>query len=93
MAYVTAQNDVILQLWAVDESRMMGFAQEWTNRTLTVHERTSVHFVVLQGSLLSITEITEYRYFSPLKPTRELRHKSEYNIVPMDLITETILFL
>ena len=33
-------------------------AQEWTNRTLAVHERTSVHFLVLPGSLLSITEIT-----------------------------------
>jgi len=40
-------------------------AHEWTNRTLAVHELTSVHFLVLPGSLLSITEITEYRYFSP----------------------------
>ena len=39
-------------------------AQEWTNRTLISHERTSVHFLVLPGSLLSITEITEYTYFS-----------------------------
>jgi len=52
-------------------------AQEWTNRTLAVHELTSVHFLVLPGSLLSITEITEYRYFSPLKPVRELRYKRE----------------
>ena len=51
--------------------------QEWTNRTLAVHERTSVHFLVLPGSLLSITEITEYRYFSPLKPIRELSYTSE----------------
>ena len=36
-----------------------------------------VHFLVLPGSLLSITEITEYRYFSSLKPIRELRYKSE----------------
>jgi len=50
-----------------------GAAQEWTNRTLAVHERTSVHFLVFLGSLLSITEITEYRYCSPLKPIRELR--------------------
>ena len=34
-------------------------AQEWTYRTLAVHERTSVHFLVLPGSLLSVTEITE----------------------------------
>ena len=40
-------------------------AQGWTNCTLAVHKRTSVHFLVLPGSLLSITEITEYRYFSP----------------------------
>ena len=39
-------------------------AHEWTNRTLISHERTSVHFLVLPGSLLSITEITEYTYFS-----------------------------
>jgi len=41
-----------------------GSAQEWTNRTLSSHERTSVHFLVLPGSLLSITEITEYTYIS-----------------------------
>jgi len=39
-------------------------AQEWTNRTLITHERTSVHFLVLPGSLLSFTEITEYTYIS-----------------------------
>ena len=39
-------------------------AQEWTNRTLINHERTSVHFLVLPGSLLSSTEITEYTYIS-----------------------------
>ena len=55
----------------------MAPAQGWTNRTLAVHERTSVHFLVLPGSLLSITEITEYAYFSPLKPIHELRYKSE----------------
>ena len=51
------------------------------------------HFLVLPGSLLSITEITEYRYLSLLKPIRELRYKSEQNIVPMGLIIEPILFL
>jgi len=39
-------------------------AQEWTNRTLISHERTSVHFLVLPGCLLSFTEITEYTYIS-----------------------------
>ena len=52
-------------------------AQEWTNRTLAFHERTSVHFLVLPGSLFSFTEITEYRYCSPLKPIRELIYASE----------------
>jgi len=36
-----------------------------------------VHFLVLPGSLLSITEITEYKYYSLLKPIRELKYKSE----------------
>jgi len=67
-------------------------AQEWTNRTLAVHERTSVHFLVLSGSLLSITEITESRYFSPLKPIHELIYNIKQNIVPMGLIIETIYF-
>ena len=39
-------------------------AQEWTNRTLISHERTSVHFLVLPGSLLSFTEIPEYTHIS-----------------------------
>jgi len=39
-------------------------AQYRTNRTLFSHERTSVHFLVLPGSLLSFTEITEYTYIS-----------------------------
>jgi len=39
--------------------------------------REIVHFLVLPGSLFSITEITEYRYFSPLKPIRECKYKSE----------------
>jgi len=52
-------------------------AQGWTNRTLAVLERTSVHFLVLPGSLLSITEISEYRYFSPSKPIGEFNNKSE----------------
>ena len=45
------------------------------------------------GSLLSITEITEYKYFSPLKPIHEFKYKSEWNIVPLVLILEPILFL
>jgi len=45
------------------ESRFKA-AQEWTNRTLISHELTSVHFLVLPGSLLSFTEITVYTYIS-----------------------------
>ena len=37
--------------------------QGWT---LIVHERAIAHFWVLPGSLFSITEITEYKYFSLL---------------------------
>jgi len=39
-------------------------AQKWTNRTPISHERTSVHFLVLPGSLLTLTEIPECTYFS-----------------------------
>ena len=43
--------------------------------------------------LLSITEITEYKYFSLLKRSRELKYKSELNIVPLVLITEANSFV
>ena len=64
-------------------------AQEWTNRTLAVHERVDSRFLVLLGSESTITEITEFIYFSPLKPCREFKYKSE----PVILIIEPILFL
>ena len=35
------------------------------------------YFLVLPGSELSITEITEYKDFCPLKPSRGLKCKSE----------------
>ena len=35
------------------------------------------YFLVLPGSELSIAEITEYTYFSPLKTCREFKYKSE----------------
>jgi len=41
----------------------------------------------------TITEITEYIYFSPFKPFREFEHKSELNTVHVDLIFEPIFFL
>jgi len=34
-------------------------------------------FLVLPGSKSTITQIIEYRYFSPLKPSREMKHESE----------------
>jgi len=74
-------------------SELYSTAQGWTTCPLAVHERTSVHFLVLPGSLLSITEITEYTSFSSSKPIHELRYKSELNIVPMELIIEPMLFL
>ena len=46
-------------------------AQGWTNRTLAVHERVDSRFLLLPGNESTITEITEYIYFSPLKPVRE----------------------
>jgi len=52
-----------------------------------------VHSLVLPGSLLSITEITEYKYFGQLKPIRESKYKGERNIVPLVLIIDLILFL
>jgi len=39
------------------------------NRTLAVKKWAIPYFLVLPGSELSITEITEYNFFSPSKPT------------------------
>jgi len=52
-------------------------AQGCTNRTLAVHERVDSRFLVLAGSESTITEITEYTYFSPLKPRHEFKYKNE----------------
>jgi len=52
-------------------------AQGLTNRTLAIHERVDSRFLVLPGSESTISEITEYIYFSPLKPFREFKYKSE----------------
>jgi len=50
-------------------------AQRWTNHTLSVHERVDSRFLVLAGSESTISEITEYTYFSLLKPRREFKYK------------------
>jgi len=55
---------------------------------LVVHKRRDCPFLVWPGSLLSINEITEYKYFSPLKRSRGLKYKSELNIVPVVFIIE-----
>jgi len=68
-------------------------AQEWTNRTLAVHERVDSRFLVLPGSKSTITEITRYIHFSLLRRSREFKYESEQNIVPVDLIVEPISFL
>jgi len=77
----------------IEQNTNQSTAQGWNNRTLAVHERVDCRFVVLPGSRSTITEITEYTYFSPLKPRREFEYKSEENTVPVDLIIEPILFL
>jgi len=61
--YVTSQRDPYFLIFPL-KWVLTGSAQEWTNRTLISHERTSVHFLVLPGSQLSFTEITEYTYIS-----------------------------
>ena len=75
------------------EQLMIRTAQEWTNRTLAVHERVDSRSLVLPGSKSTITEITEYLNFSPLKPCREFEYKSELNTLRVDLIIALILFL
>jgi len=52
-------------------------AQELTNLTLAVHELVDSRFLVLPGSESTIPEITDYIYFSQLKPFREFKYKSE----------------
>ena len=54
---------------------------------------TTIHIWVLAGSQSTITEIIAYIYFNPLKLSRETKHKSEQNIVPLVLIIEPFLFL
>ena len=39
--------------------------------------RAIPYFLVLPGSELSITDITDHEYFSPLYPSRELKYKSD----------------
>jgi len=55
-------------------SRVSAIRQALTN---PVHERVDSRFLVLPAGESTITEITEYIYFSPLKPFREFKHKSE----------------
>jgi len=41
-------------------------AQEWKNRTPNATDLSIVHFLILPGSQSTITEITEYIYFSQI---------------------------
>ena len=47
---------------AVTNSTIHPTAQEWTNRTLAVHERVNGRFLVLPGSLSIFDEITGHKY-------------------------------
>ena len=47
------------------------------NCTLAVHELVDFLILELPDSESTITEITGYRYFSLLRPSRELTYKSE----------------
>ena len=49
-------------------------AQGWRNCTLAVHERANSRFLVLPDSLSIFTEITGHKYFSPLKPCRQVEY-------------------
>jgi len=67
-------------IWVICEMCLVQIyisAQGCTNRTLAVHERVDSRFLVLPGSESTITEITEYIYFSALKPIRAFEYKSE----------------
>jgi len=68
-------------------------AQAWRNRTLIGHELTIVHFLVLPGSLLPITEMTEYLYFSVIWTLDECKYESDQDVVPLVLIIGPIPFL
>jgi len=52
------------------DSNFETWAQEWTNRTEISH----VHFLELPCSLVSITEITEYLYFSLIYDQTDMKY-------------------
>jgi len=52
-------------------------AQEWTNRTPNTTNLSIPCFLVLPGSESTITEITEYVYFSRIWSDCELQYKIE----------------
>jgi len=52
------------------------YTQGWNNRTAISHERVDSRFLVLPGSESTITEITEYSYFSLILTTVEFKYKS-----------------
>jgi len=68
---------LLLHCYTLEESEENSPAQGWNNRTLAVHEPVDSRFLVLPGSESTITEITEYTCFSPLRPCHEFKYKSE----------------
>jgi len=68
-------NGCVMCIHHVNDLYHVDSAQEWTNRTLISHERTSVHFLVLPGSQLSFAEITEYTYISVQQTLAEFKYK------------------
>jgi len=57
------------------------------------HERIDCRFLVLPGSEATVTEITEYIYFSLMWTQSEFKYKSKWNTVPSVLIIGLIPFL
>ena len=57
-----------------------------------VHEQYDSWSLVLAGSESTITEITEYTYFSPLKPRREFNIKVSKILYQWILLLNTFCF-
>jgi len=68
-------------------------AQEWTNRTPNATNLSIPCFLVLPGSESTITEITEYVYFSRILSDFELQYKIEKHFIPLAIINGLIPFL
>jgi len=65
--------DPVMQL----KLRLTLTAQEWNNRTPNATNYSIVHFVLMPGSQLSFTEITDYVFSSLVQSDRELQYEVE----------------